>query len=306
MKDLIRKILKEESKRKLNESNTIQPSDFCTPIDRAIEPSGRSTYHFGHDREDHLHAGVDLKSNSGDLLRAPYGGEVEYAGIVSKCGGMLVIHHGGGLRTKYCHIKTFSVEVGQTVVKGEQVGTTGGDSSDVGKGNSSSAHLHYSIHPNTTTYRGLKYENGTDPENGWLGNSDCNEPSSDDIIVIDDKEQTDKNKTNKYHDGYQPDCYGVLSTNEVKMDTLKIIKIYENGFIIDDDDIVVNELKFTPNSIENMDKNNVNAKGIELYAYTNGLKDGGNDISIDNGNIWVNCRLNSVVFNHINDNDITY
>jgi len=310
MRELIRKILKEEVKRTLNEQSSIQPSDFCFPLKTNQGYSaGPVDSLFGHRRKaGHRHAGIDYKADSGDMIRAPYGGEIEYAKIHRKgCGGTLIVHHGEGLRTKYCHVRHFSVKEGEIVVKGQQVGEVGGGYNDVGKGNALGNHLHYSIHPNTNKKtsvgkkRWLAHANGVDPEPDWIGNMDC---SGADIIVIDDKEKEKEEK--KYHDGEKQDCYGVLSTKEVRSDTLKLMKIYTNGFIINDNGDVVHETKFFPNSIENMDRGEVNAKGIELYAKHNGLTDDGDDISIANGNIWVDCRLNSVVFNHINDNDITY
>ena len=198
MKDLIKKILKEEVKRTLNEQSSIQPSDFCFPLktNRGYS-AGPVTSLFGHRRKaGHKHAGVDYKADSGDIIRAPYGGEIEYIkspGSKRKgCGGTLIVHHGEGLRTKYCHVRHFSVKEGEIVVKGQQIGEVGGGKNDVGKGNAGGSHLHYSIHPNTNKETSLgkkhtlNHSNGVDPEPDWISNMDC---SGADIIVIDDKEK---------------------------------------------------------------------------------------------------------------------
>ena len=303
MKDLIKKILKEEVKRTLNEQSSIQPSDFCPPIEGALTPS-HSGYEWGNDRGKRKHAGVDYVAKDGDTIRTPYGGEVEHA-IEDNgygCGGTLVINHGDGVRTRYCHVSKFVKNEGDKVSKGEKVAEIGGGTGKKSDGNATGAHLHYEIHTNSEySRRGtLNFSTSVDPESGWVSNLDCN-----DVIVYDDGDDGD-DKEAEYQGGNTGECRGVLSTKEVRSDTLKLMKIYTNGFILNDNGEIVHELKFTPNSIENMDRDKVNAKGVELYATYNGLTDDGDNISIANGNIWVDCRLNSVVFDHINNNDIVY
>ena len=307
MRELIRKILKEQ----------VSYSNFCLPI-KGWSGKLKANQKFRGVRT--KHNGVDLGIDSGSNLYAPEDGKIAKAVFFppkgqsgyNDCGGYIRIKHTNGIETKYCHLKRIDVEEGEDVLRGQVIGLIGGDSAknspsgvdDKGRGNSSHSHLHYEVLADSGKNSQIN------PEPDFLRNGECGDPIDKDIIAIDDvdpidNDPIDNNKENKYHDGHQPDCYGVLSTNEVKMDTLKIMKIYDNGFIIDDNNVVVHELKFAPNSIGNMDKNNVNAKGIERYATQNGLVDGefGDDISIANGNIWVDCRLNSTVFNHINDND---
>mgnify|MGYP000476422994 CR=1 FL=1 len=310
MRDLIRKILREQ----------VGYSNFCLPINGwhgTLSPKQK----FRGVRS--KHNGADLGNNSGDNLYAPEDGIVEKAKfhtpwdnslvpggtykekkVANKangwnaCGGFIKIKHDNNITTKYCHLKQIDVKPGDPVVRGQIIGLTGGDSADKGRGNSSHSHLHYEV---------LVNGSHVNPEPDFLRNGECGGVNQvDDLIVIDDKDKRKKEKQNKYHDGNKAECRGVLSTQEVRSDTLKLMKIYTNGFILDDNGEIVHELKFTPNSIENMDRGEVNAKGIELYATYNGLTDDGDDISIANGNIWVDCRLNSVVFDHINDNDIVY
>ena len=185
MKELIKKILKEEVKRTINETTSIQPSDFCSPLEGVLEYSaGPVKSIFGNKRYkksgefSHRHAGIDWKANPGDTIRAPYGGEIEKTKIVSKCGGIIVVNHGSGVRTKYCHVRRFIVSEGETVVKGQQIGETGGKPGTHGAGNALGPHLHYSIHINTSSPKGLDFSNAVDPESGWVDDTDCDSKTS--------------------------------------------------------------------------------------------------------------------------------
>ena len=190
MKDLIKKILKEEVKKPLNEQTSVQPTDFCSPIEGALIPSGRHSYHWGHPRKNNRpHAGVDMKAKDGDTIRAPYGGEVEYAikDNLLGCGGLLVINHGDGVRTRFCHVSKFIKEVGDKVNKGEKVAEIGGGTGKKSDGNATGPHLHYEVHTNSQNIANgaLVFATSVDPESGWLDNLECD---VEELIVIDDNE----------------------------------------------------------------------------------------------------------------------
>ena len=67
------------------------------------------------------HRGVDLKANPGDAVLASRGGTVYFAGVVAGTPTISVLHS-DGLRTTYQPVMA-SVERGQEVRRGEQVGT---------------------------------------------------------------------------------------------------------------------------------------------------------------------------------------
>jgi len=299
VRELIRKILKEQ----------VGYSNFCLPIkgwSGTLNPKQK----FRGVRS--KHNGVDLGNDSGSNLYAPEDGKITEAQFFppkgksgyNGCGGYIRIKHTNGIETKYCHLKRIDVKVEEDVLRGQVIGITGGDNAknspsgveDKGRGNSDHSHLHYEV----LTDSGKRSQ--INPEPDFLRNGECGDPIDNvDIITIDDEEPIEE-PIEDVIINHKPDCYGVLSTNEVKMDTLQLIKLYQNGFILNSSGEIVHGTKFFPDSIGDMDRDNVNAIGIELYATQNGLTDDGDAISITNGNIWVDCRLNSVVFDHIEDN----
>lgn len=92
------------------------------------------------------HGGVDLSAKSGTEVYSVANGTVEAARDTTPngCGGFVKINH-GEYQTKYCHLKKWSVKKGDSVVKGQLIGWSGGASNDPFKGNSMGAHLHYEV-----------------------------------------------------------------------------------------------------------------------------------------------------------------
>ena len=71
------------------------------------------------------HLGADLVTEPGTPVRAAGRGTVVFAGVVA--GTMhVVVAHPGGLRTSYSFLASIRVRSGQTVRRGEIVGTAGG------------------------------------------------------------------------------------------------------------------------------------------------------------------------------------
>lgn len=78
---------------------------------------------------DRGHRGIDIASSQGEVVRAAAAGTVAFAGYTPAEGGGLTvaIDHIGGLRTTYLHLKTLQVVAGQTVVTGQNIGSSNGE-----------------------------------------------------------------------------------------------------------------------------------------------------------------------------------
>lgn len=77
---------------------------------------------------------------AGKVTRVANEGNVSY-------GRWVEIDHGGGYRTRYAHLNSQSVSVGQSVSRGQKIGTVGST------GGSSGPHLHYEVRLNGTAIK---------------------------------------------------------------------------------------------------------------------------------------------------------
>lgn len=89
-----------------------------------------------------FHEGIDISNNVGTPVVAPADGTVVYAGDREGYGKVLVISHGYGLMTRYGHLAEYSVQVGDTVTRGQHIGSVGRT------GRTTGPHLHYEVRVN--------------------------------------------------------------------------------------------------------------------------------------------------------------
>lgn len=75
--------------------------------------------------EVYRHQGIDYVATAGKEVVATNSGKVVYVGYLDLPGYMVVIDHGLGLKSWYCHLGSTAVTVGQTVSKGDVVGYAG-------------------------------------------------------------------------------------------------------------------------------------------------------------------------------------
>ncbi len=86
-----------------------------------------------------FHAGLDISTRLGTPIAAPAEGIVTFADMEGAYGRMLVLNHGYGLVTRYGHLNSFRVKVGQKVKRGQIIATVGNS------GRSTGTHLHYEV-----------------------------------------------------------------------------------------------------------------------------------------------------------------
>jgi len=126
--------------RTISEPEKLWEGEFIMPV------SGRLTTEFAQIRyvnkelSSSRHSGIDLAAPSGTPVQAPNDGKVTLAAPdLLSTGNTIVIDHGMGLFTSYYHLNTMNVTVGQSVNKGDVIGTVGST------GFSTGAHLHYAV-----------------------------------------------------------------------------------------------------------------------------------------------------------------
>ncbi len=97
------------------------------------------------------HRGLDISARRGTPVRAPADGVVAFAGRQRGLGKVVKISHGFGYVTVFGHLHSIDVSPGDTVRRGETIGTVGST------GRSTGPHLHYEVHVDGTAVNPLYY-----------------------------------------------------------------------------------------------------------------------------------------------------
>ncbi len=126
----------------IQQAQRIRKVVIALPIDRPLSAEHETTSGFGartdpFTRSMAMHTGIDFRAPTGAAVRATGGGKVIDAGRMGGYGNMVEIDHGHGVTTRYAHLSTIEVDVGDTVNKGEIIGRVGST------GRSTGPHLHY-------------------------------------------------------------------------------------------------------------------------------------------------------------------
>lgn len=86
-----------------------------------------------------FHSGLDIRAQRGTPVRVASAGTVAFAGRQSGYGSLVVVDHGGGIKTLYAHLSAMFVEEGAKVKPGDVVGAVGSS------GRATGSHLHYEV-----------------------------------------------------------------------------------------------------------------------------------------------------------------
>lgn len=86
-----------------------------------------------------IHRGVDIGVPMGTPVRAMAPGRVAFAGTQSGYGLVVIVDHGGGVRTVYAHLSAIHTETGQELHGRPVIGLAGSS------GSSSAPHVHFEI-----------------------------------------------------------------------------------------------------------------------------------------------------------------
>jgi murein DD-endopeptidase MepM/ murein hydrolase activator NlpD len=90
------------------------------------------------------HEGFDLAAAASTPISAAAAGKVPYVGNMEAHGKTIIIDHGNGLATVYCHLSHILVDKGETVTSGEIIGKSGSTGLTTGP------HLHFEVRVNGT------------------------------------------------------------------------------------------------------------------------------------------------------------
>jgi murein DD-endopeptidase MepM/ murein hydrolase activator NlpD len=99
---------------------------------------------FFNDQPRSPHKGMDISGGSGQTIVAPRAGTVAATGNYFFNGNTVLVDHGQGFITMYCHLSEIGVAEGQQVVTGDTLGAVGAT------GRVTGPHLHFGTYLNAT------------------------------------------------------------------------------------------------------------------------------------------------------------
>jgi murein DD-endopeptidase MepM/ murein hydrolase activator NlpD len=134
----------ESQAARLASTPTIWPTQgwVSSPFGYRIDPfTGRRTFH----------RGIDIATNFGNPIAAAADGTVTGVSFDKFYGRMVVISHGSGVLTQYCHLEKYVVKAGQKIRRGDVIGFVGKTGKALGP------HLHYEVRINDTSVNPYNY-----------------------------------------------------------------------------------------------------------------------------------------------------
>jgi murein DD-endopeptidase MepM/ murein hydrolase activator NlpD len=98
-----------------------------------------------------FHAGVDLAAPFGTPVIATQNGIVKLSEFYGGYGNTVILGHREDIKTLYAHLSTINVSVGESVTKGQVIGSVGSS------GVSTGPHLHYEVRLGSSAVNPINY-----------------------------------------------------------------------------------------------------------------------------------------------------
>jgi len=112
---------------------------FAKPTTGTQQSSGFGVRYDPFTSQPAFHSGLDFSGGRMTPVDATAPGVVSFTGVRSGYGNTVEVDHGRGFKTRYAHLATISVSVGQQVGVGQRLGGMGST------GRSTGTHLHYEV-----------------------------------------------------------------------------------------------------------------------------------------------------------------
>lgn len=130
-------------------NSVIREVEFQKPVDGRISSDFGSRFH-PIDKRTKFHGGLDIAVPTGTTVSAAATGAVTFAGRKGGYGNMVIVQHPDGRETRYAHLASISVSVGDPVTKGQPIALSGST------GKSTGPHLHFEMRENGVAVDPLK------------------------------------------------------------------------------------------------------------------------------------------------------
>lgn len=145
-------VLKEPVNKVVYEGIKIAPPRIGTGTFQRPTSRGYVTSRFG-PRWGSFHNGLDIGLSMRTTVYAADGGVVIWSGYKGSFGKLVIIDHGGNLKSYYAHNDKLLVGVGDRVFKGQEISLSGNT------GRSTGPHLHFEVRKNNVPVNPTKYVN---------------------------------------------------------------------------------------------------------------------------------------------------